>query len=120
MAGGHEVTGLLVGAITNLCIKFQLVTVLSFIQLLQGGSAVGPNDNIDLRSTLSRERYPKFRILSYLWHSSLALESPSHSVVDTLGFPPAWVNTFESVALMAVEALSVWIQESMSACMRNL
>ena len=40
MAGGHEVTGLLVGAITNLCIKFQLVTVLSFIQLLQRGSAV--------------------------------------------------------------------------------
>ena len=121
MAGGHEVTGLLVGAITNLYIKFQLVTVLSFIQLLQRGSAVGmPNDNIDLRSTLSRERYPTFRILSYLWHSSLALESPSHSVVDTLGFPPAWVNTFESVTLMAVEALSVWIQESMSACMRNL
>ena len=121
MAGGHEVTGLLVGAITNLCIKFQLVTVLSFIQLLQGGSAVGlPNDNIDLRSTLSRERYPKFRILSYLWHSSLTLESPSHSVVDTLRFPPAWVNTFESVALMAVEALSVWIQESMSAFMRDL
>lgn len=63
MAGGHKVTGLLVGAITN------------------------------------------------LWHSSLALESPSHSVVDTLGFPPAWVNTFESVALMAVEALSVLLDD---------
>ena len=36
MAGGHEVTGLLVGAITNLCIKSQLVTVLGLIQLLQG------------------------------------------------------------------------------------
>jgi len=36
VTGGHEVTGLLVGAITNLCIEFQLVTILSFIQLLQG------------------------------------------------------------------------------------
>lgn len=59
MAGGHEVTGFLVGTITD------------------------------------------------LWHSSLALESPPHSVVDTLGFPPTRVNTFESVALMAVEALGV-------------
>ena len=86
-----------------------------------GGSAVGLlNDNIGLRSTLSRKRYPEFYILSYLWHSSLALESPPHSIVDTLGFPPARVNTFESVALMAVEALNVWTQEGVSVFMHDL
>jgi hypothetical protein len=44
---------------------------------------------------------------SHLWHSRLALESPSHSVVNALGLSPAWVNAFEAIALVPVKARSV-------------
>ena len=47
-------------------------------------------------------------ILTYRRHHSLALEAPSHSVVDTLGFPPACVNAFVGVALVSIETLSVY------------
>ena len=46
--------------------------------------------------------------MTYRWHSSLALEPPPYSIVDTLGFPPAWVNAHEPVALVTVEALCAW------------
>lgn len=38
-------------------------------------------------------------------HSSLPFEAPSHPIIDTLRFPPAWVNAFVVIALVTVEAL---------------
>lgn len=55
-------------------------------------------------------------VRAYLRHSSLALEPPPHTVVDTLGLPPARVDALEAVALVAVEALRVCIPISISNC----
>jgi len=46
---------------------------------------------------------------TYRWHSSLALEPSSYSVVDTLGLPPTWIHAHEPVALVTVEALRACI-----------
>jgi hypothetical protein len=47
-------------------------------------------------------------LVSHLWHSGLALEASSNTIVDTLRFPPAWVDTFEAIALVTVEAFGVY------------
>jgi len=49
---------------------------------------------------------------SYLGHSSLAAESTTDAIVDTLGLSPAGVNAFETVALVAIEALAVYGEAS--------
>ena len=41
---------------------------------------------------------------TYRWHSSLSLKPPSYAIVDSLWFPPCWVHTHETIALVAVEA----------------
>ena len=46
---------------------------------------------------------------TYRRHSSLPLEPSPHTIVNTLWFPPAWVNAFVSIALVAVEALCACI-----------
>ena len=45
------------------------------------------------------------RVSTHRRHSSLALETSSDSVVNTLGLPPVCVNTFVGVALVTIEAL---------------
>jgi hypothetical protein len=42
--------------------------------------------------------------VTHLGHGGLALEAPPHAVVNALGLPPARVDAFEAVALVAVEA----------------
>lgn len=44
--------------------------------------------------------------VSYLGHRRLSLEASPHAVVDTLGLPPAGVDTLEAVTLVALEARS--------------
>lgn len=44
--------------------------------------------------------------MSYLGHGRLSLEASPHAVVDTLGLPPAGVDTLEAVTLVALEARS--------------
>lgn len=54
------------------------------------------------------------------WHSSLALESSPHSIIDALWFPPAWVHAFEPIALMPVEALGAFLDDlDMLLCGRH-
>lgn len=43
------------------------------------------------------------RRVTHLWHDSLSLEPPSHSVINALRLPPARVDAFEAIGLMAVE-----------------
>jgi hypothetical protein len=46
---------------------------------------------------------------AYLWHSRLTLKSSPHTIINTLWLSPAWINTFESITLVAVEAFGVYI-----------
>src|ERR1700761_7248212 len=46
---------------------------------------------------------------AYLWHSRLTLKSSPHTIINTLWLSPAWINTFESITLVAVEAFWVYI-----------
>ena len=50
------------------------------------------------------------RDLTYRGHSQVALEPPADAGVDTLGLPPAGVDTLEAVTLVASEALRAYIQ----------
>lgn len=43
----------------------------------------------------------------YLWHSSLAFKPPPHPVINTLRLPPAGIDAFEAIALVAVEPLGI-------------
>ena len=58
-------------------------------------------------SSLTRLSRRIFSLRTYLWHSSLALEPSSNSIVDTLRLPPAGIDTHVCVTLVSVEALRV-------------
>jgi len=45
------------------------------------------------------------------WHSSLALEAPTDTVVDALGLTPCGRNTLEEVGLMSVEAFGALLDD---------
>lgn len=67
-------------------------------------------DSLIIRETIDWLQFPHAyhhpdRKFTYRWHSNLALEPSSDSVVDTLRLPPARVDTHIGVALVAVEAL---------------
>ena len=49
--------------------------------------------------------------MAYLRHSSLPLEPPPHSIVNTLRLPPAGVDAFEAVGLVAVEGVGVLLHD---------
>jgi hypothetical protein len=57
--------------------------------------------------------------VSHLWHSSLALEASSDTIVDTLRFPPARVDAFEAIALVTVEALRICYTISLDTTLRS-
>ena len=48
------------------------------------------------------------KISTYRGHNSLALEPPTNTVVNTLGFAPAASDTHKAVALVAVEERSAY------------
>ena len=50
-------------------------------------------------------------LITHLWHSRLAFEPPSHSVVDALRLPPARVDAFKAIRLMAVESFRMLLDD---------
>lgn len=50
-------------------------------------------------------------LLTHLRHNSLTLESPPDTVVNALRLPPAGVDAFEAVALVAVEGRSLLLDD---------
>lgn len=53
-------------------------------------------------------------IQTYRRHRNLSLESSPDSVIDTLGFPPADIETFVPITLVAVEVLRACVERSAS------
>lgn len=43
--------------------------------------------------------------ITYRWHSSLALETSPHSIIDAFGLSPARVHTLEPITLVSVKVL---------------
>jgi hypothetical protein len=83
VAGGHEVAGLLVGAVSDLCITVPSARLFS-LRILPPSKNSAP--------AAFQPRSLSFAscdgVVSYLGHSSLALEPSSDAVVNTLGLPP--------------------------------
>lgn len=52
-----------------------------------------------------------WKIVAYRWHNSLALESPSNSIIDSFWLAPIRCHTFESVALMSIEMFGVFLHD---------
>ena len=113
MSGRHHVACFLIRSVANLLESqevslyehFPSVPIISISALLF--------------AFLYRERTHRTQLESnatYRWHSSLTFKPSSHPVVNALGLPPTGVDAFESITLMAVEALcacravSVWSQ----------
>ena len=73
-------------------------------------------------SLLNRLNHSEDSALSFTYrrHYGLALKAPSHSVVDALGFPPARVNAFVSVALVSIETLSVCLVGTSASILYNV
>ena len=102
VAGWHHVACLLVVTVADLsCIQasanmFLCATKIDRLLYLRLLSPFAPS--------------PLFRS-THLWHSSLSLESPPHSVVNALRLPPAGVDAFEAVGLVAVEGRRVLLDD---------
>ena len=134
MAGGHQVTGFLVGAETNLYLvniplansrksskKYSPEQFDSYCKVPRLCSRQAHLDYVDsfllIHSDLTGNSASGF---TYRRHYSLALEAPSHSIIDTLGFPPACVNAFVSVALVSIEALSVYVAAKSASILHTI
>lgn len=53
--------------------------------------------------------FVEFSCRTYRRHGHVSLESPSHSIVDTLGLSPVGRHTFEAIALVPEETLGACI-----------
>ena len=76
VAGRHEVTGLLVGSVTDLIaiLSAMVLTLATPLWSLFDANSLPPSCALQWEA--------------YLGHSGLALETPSDAVVNTLGLPP--------------------------------
>lgn len=111
VAGRHHVAGLAVVAIAD------LNSIMSAIR--SPSSPSHPLHRRPLHQNLQHPRQAFHLFLSaashteptHLWHSNVALKPPPDTVVDTLGLPPAGVDAFEAIALVAVEARRALLQD---------
>ena len=105
VARGHHMAGFLVAAVSDLWSEERVVSMgeIPIPKLLPSKSIL--SFEIHSRMTISYQNH------THLWHRRLALEPSPHSVVDSLGFSPAWVHAHEPVGLMAVEARSVLLDD---------
>jgi len=57
--------------------------------------------------------------ISNLWHSSLTLEPSANTIINTLWLSPTGVDTFETIALMAIEPFPVLLDDRNVFLCRN-
>lgn len=100
MAGGHQVAGLLVGAIANLSSK-------SRVRYCSKDIKIGPTTWAMVQIGPRQNEIATPGKGHYLGHSSLAREATADTAVDTLRLSPAGIDALEAIALVAIEALPV-------------
>lgn len=111
VAGWHHVSGLLVATVTNLNFAKTSVVVHSVCSLhrqVRFPHALIPGRAFPVSLSALR---PESLARTHLRHSSLALETSPHTVVDTLWLSPAGVHAHEPVALVAVEVRSALLHD---------